>query len=295
MQGLSPHPNIIFYVKGGIGKNIISTVLLKLLRQRYPDSNIVLVCSHPSIFKNNPNTNLIYNFDQLDKVWKKFILGKNVRIFAQEPYNTQGHILQDESIYESWANLLDLDYNEELPQIYLEKSEIDKAKQQYSSDKPIFVIHPFGGAVDKDLPYNWVRDIPPSLAQQIVDKYKDTHNVYQIMSPGQTKLENTIEASQNVRQIAILLQLADKTLLIDSFSQHLAACVRKESNVCWVGTNKDVFGYKLHRNIISEPPVIPWTFTCERGTFLSEPLNLNPWVEEKNVFNIKKIFAILNK
>ena len=55
MQGLSPHPNIIFYVKGGIGKNIIATVLLKLLRQRYSDSNIVLVCSHPSIFKNNPN------------------------------------------------------------------------------------------------------------------------------------------------------------------------------------------------------------------------------------------------
>lgn len=295
MQGLSPHPNIIFYVKGGIGKNIVATVILKLLRKRYSESNIVVVSSYPIIFKNNPNTNLIYTFNQLDTIWKNFILRKNVRIFAQEPYNTQGHLLQDESIYESWATVCDLDYNGEMPEIYLDKPEIEKAKSLYPSKKPIFVIHPFGGGVNEEIPYNWVRDIPPSLAQDIVNKYKNTHTVYQIMSKGQTQLENVIPATESIRYIATLLQMADKTLLIDSFSQHLAACLRKKSNVCWIGTNKDVFGYKLHKNIVPNPPLTPYTLTCERGVNLIEELNLNPWGDTSLIFNKEKVFKILSK
>lgn len=295
MQGLSPHPNIIFYVKGGIGKNIVATVILKLLRKRYSESNIVVVSSFPIIFKNNPNTNLVYTFNQLDTIWKEFILGKNVRIFAQEPYNTQGHLLQDESIYESWATVCDLDYSGEMPEIYLDKPEIEKAKSLYSSEKPIFVIHPFGGGVNEKIPYNWVRDIPPSLAQDIVNQYKDTHTVYQIMSKGQTQLENVIPATESIRYIATLLQMADKTLLIDSFSQHLTACLRKKSNVCWIGTNKDVFGYKLHKNIVANPPLAPYTLTCERGVNLTEELSLNPWGDPSLIFNREKVFKILSK
>jgi hypothetical protein len=43
-----------------------------------------------------------------------------------------------------------------------------------------------------------------------------------------------MHALDGFRSIAILLQLADKRLLIDSFAQHMAAALNVKSTVCWI-------------------------------------------------------------
>ena len=56
------------------------------------------------------------------------------------------------------------------------------------------------------------------------------------------------------RSIAILLQLSNKRLLIDSFAQHMAAALNVKSTVCWnPSTKPEIFGYKLHDNIKGKP------------------------------------------
>ena len=61
-----------------------------------------------------------------------------------------------------------------------------------------------------------------------------------------------MQALDGFRSIAILLQLSKKRLLMDSFTQHLAAAMNVKSTVCWVTTKPEVFGYKLHDNIFKK-------------------------------------------
>ena len=52
--------NIIFESFGGIGKVVMSTVIVKLLKQKYPNDNLIVVTGHTSIFKNNHYVDHLY-------------------------------------------------------------------------------------------------------------------------------------------------------------------------------------------------------------------------------------------
>ena len=47
-----------------------------------------------------------------------------------------------------------------------------------------------------------------------------------------------------------LVRIAQKRILIDSALQHAAAAFKLPSVVLWNGTNPNVFGYELHKNIL---------------------------------------------
>ena len=47
--------NIIFQIDGGLGKSIMATAMVKVIKNRYKNSNIVVVTAFPDIFLNNPH------------------------------------------------------------------------------------------------------------------------------------------------------------------------------------------------------------------------------------------------
>ena len=51
--------NIIFEVNGGVGKNIIATVILELLRKKYPNDKIIVISDAKDIFFNNPHLDIL--------------------------------------------------------------------------------------------------------------------------------------------------------------------------------------------------------------------------------------------
>ena len=55
-------------------------------------------------------------------------------------------------------------------------------------------------------------------------------------------------------QLFSILARSDKRILIDSCLQHAAAAFKMKSSVIWVGTHPQVFGYKLHNNIVAKKP-----------------------------------------
>ena len=105
-----------------------------------------------------------------------------------------------------------------------------------------------------------------------------------------------MQALDGFRSIAILLQLSNKRLLIDSFSQHLATAMNMKSTVCWVTTKPKIFGYKLHDNILAEP------FTKEPmlQNSVYQPFNLAqdihtiPYNKLNEVFDVNKIITSLS-
>ena len=91
------------------------------------------------------------------------------------------------------------------------------------------------------------------------------------------------------------MQLADKRLLIDSFSQHISAAFNLPSTVCWVTTKPEVFGYEMHDNIKANKFTLPVTFPNN----LYQPFNLAqditscPYKKLEDVFNVDKIIKSL--
>ena len=90
----------------------------------------------------------------------------------------------------------------------------------------------------------------------------------------------------NFRSIAILLQLSDKRLLIDSFTQHLSAAFSLPSTVCWSTTKPECFGYEMHDNIRANK----FTLRVDFPNNLYQPFNLAQDVTSCPYQNLDQIF-----
>ena len=169
--------NIVFEISGGIGKNIIATVILELLRKKYSKDNIIVISDSKSIFFNNPHANIVVGFDERNSILDRYVHHQlyNCLVLIKDVYNEPDYISNKGNIYEIWAKMYDLEYNGEKPKLYLsEEEKLNPLK--LNNTKPILVIHPQGGAIIKDgenqlishyikpLNYNWSRDLPIKFA-----------------------------------------------------------------------------------------------------------------------------------
>lgn len=246
--------NIIFQVDGGLGKSIASTAVISAIKKKYgKKSNIIVVTSFPDVFLNNPNVYKTIPSNQLSGIYEQYIKGKKSKIFAGEPYRQNGFLNNEEHLFETWCRLCGVKYNGETPEFYLTEAEKEYFVPVYQTEKPILVLHTNGGAEGQQYNYSWTRDIPTSTVNNVINHYKESHTIIHIRRSDQIQYPNTLSALDGYRSIAIMLLLSDKRLLIDSFSQHLAASLNLPSVVCWSTTSPKVFGYKMHKNIIATP------------------------------------------
>jgi hypothetical protein len=148
-----------------------------------------------------------------------------------------------------WCELFGLKYKNEVPQIYLTQAEIDYYKSVYVSDKPILALQSHGGGEGQAQAYNWARDLPNPVIENIIDRFKDEYTICHIKRKDQPVFDNTLQAIDGLRSIAVLLAVSQKRIFIDSFAQHLSAALNLSSVVCWVTTSPHCFGYGLHKNI----------------------------------------------
>ena len=94
------------------------------------------------------------------------------------------------------------------------------------------------------------------------------------------------------------LSRSDRVFTLGScFAQHMAAALNLKSTVCWSNTKPEIFGYKLHDNIKSNP----FTKEMDYGEASYAPFNLSenihnfPYNELNEVFDSNKIFQSLEK
>ena len=52
--------NIIFQIDGGLGKNIMATAMVKVIKKRYKNANLIVITGYPDVFLNNPNVSETY-------------------------------------------------------------------------------------------------------------------------------------------------------------------------------------------------------------------------------------------
>jgi ADP-heptose:LPS heptosyltransferase len=245
---------IICQIDGGIGKSIMFTAVLKAIKKKYKKSNIIVVTGYPDVFISNPNVNKVLKFDQLSGIYEKNIMNKDCKVFVADPYHTSDFITESKHLIQIWCEMYGVEYNGEMPELFLLKAEKEYFEPFYRLDKPIFAIQPNGGAINQPLKYSWTRDIPSPIVEQVIERYKDDYAILHIKREDQIIYPNTLQALDSFRSIAILLSLSQKRLLIDSSAMHIATALNLKSTVAWVGTNPKVFGYDMHTNIIANKP-----------------------------------------
>ena len=286
---------VIFQCDGGLGKSIMATAILKVIKKEYKKSNIIVVTGYPDVFIGNPNVNKVLHQSQAVGFYKSYIQNKETKVFISDPYMTSDFITESGHLLKIWCDMYGLKYNGELPEIFLSKSEKDYFAPFYKLDKPIMAIQPNGGAVGQHLKYSWTRDLPASIVNEVISQFKNDYSILHIKRDDQLIYENTIGALDGWRSIAIMLSLSTKRLLIDSSSMHISTALNLPSVVGWIGTNPKVFGYDLHSNIVANEPTkeINVESNSYQRHLLFEDISTFPYNDFSEVFNVDEIISKL--
>lgn len=286
--------NIILQVNGGIGKVIISTAICASIKERYPDSKLIVVSGYPDVFLGNPNVDRAYAFGQQAYFYKEYIEDKEIMVLGHDPYLEAAHIKQEESLIETWCKLYDLPITKTIGELFLTQREIDFFSKKFVSDKPIFLMQTNGGA-ESDVKYSWARDIPSYVVENVINEFKDDYNIVHIRRDDQLQYENTFGVSDVFRSLLVLIKLSQKRLLMDSFANHAAAALNLPSTVLWIVNSPKVFGYDMHTNIVANPETkVPEL----RNSYLSkynisgEPVEF-PYNNENEIFNVDDVINSL--
>jgi len=287
--------NVIFLVEGGLGKSIMATAILKVIKKEYKKANIIVITGYPDVFIGNPNVNKVLHQQQAVGIYKNYIHNKETKVFITDPYSTSDFITESNHLLKIWCDIYGLKYNGELPEIFLSKGEKEYFAPFYKLDKPIMAIQPNGGAVGQPLKYSWTRDLPASVVNEVVDYFKNDYSILHIKRDDQLIYENTIGALDSWRSIAIMLTMSVKRLLIDSSSMHVATALNLPSVVGWIGTNPRVFGYNLHTNIFANDPTKEVNFESNSYTkhLLYEDIATLPYNEFNEIFDTQRIINAL--
>ncbi len=247
---------LIWHVQGGLGKNVAATALLPALKSKYHDRKLIVVASWPEVWMNHPVVDRLYHLGVTPHFYEDYIMDKDTIVYKHEAYDQTAHIQKSQHLIHNWCDLMDLKYDEEtmIPSVIINYAQ-QHLVQRWMRDKPTMVLHTNGGPFQgQKYPYNWCRDIPIEISQQIVDKFSEHFHIFHVCRKESLPLngvERIDEPMSNIELFSILGNSAIR-VLNDSCLQHAARAFQLPSTVLWIGTSPKVFGYKFHNNIVAK-------------------------------------------
>lgn len=294
----------IFHVQGGIGKHVAATAVAQAIKNNHPDRQLIVVCVYTDIFTNLNFVSRVYQLGNTSYFYQNYIQDKDSLIFHNEPYYTTDHVHKKLPLIQNWCKMYGLKYSGEKPIVKFNKLQFDVSKRFWqTTSKPIMVIHTNGGVMTTDAkPYAWTRDMPESVAQELVNHYRKEYQIYQVTKVNSPKLNGcqhvfaTQQQSLSLMEFFSILLHSKKRILIDSSLQHAAAALNKPSVVLWNGTSPKVFGYDLHTNITTD---IPYNFKLPNSYLFDFDFNGNeveyPFTDQEKLFDVDKIIKAVDE
>lgn len=280
-----------------MGKCVASTALCRAIKNNYPDCKLYVISGYPDVYSGLSSVDMAFNHGQEAYFYSKYVQGKDVKIFANEPYLVTEHILEQEHLIETWCKMNGIVYRGELPEIDINEREKLFFNNKYPNDREIMVLQTNGGG-QSDVKYSWARDMPKVIAQAIINEFSNRYSIYHIRRDDQISYENTIHVQDTYKGIASLIQRSKKRVFIDSFCQHSASALGMKSTVLWICNSPKVFGYEIHDNIMANkenkiPDLRNSVFNKYNiGGLICE----FPYQNERDIFNIDEIISsIINQ
>tara|TARA_R100000664_G_scaffold6194_1_gene11178 strand:+ start:8433 stop:9329 length:897 start_codon:yes stop_codon:yes gene_type:complete len=250
----------VFHIEGGIGKNVAATAVTHAYKKANPKRKIIVVSAWPEVWVKNKDIARFYRIGNTPYFYQDVIKGKDVKVFAQDPYKQTNHITKKTHLIDTWCDMVGIKYNSEELVLNFNFREIEEARaymSQFAVDqKPLLVFQPFGGPGPdhQQHPYSWTRDMHPAQAQEVVDGLAEKYNIVHICYEFHPKLNNCHRFDKTIgkKPLFAMIAHAEKRIFVDSSLQHAAAALKLPSVVCWVNTQPKVFGYDIHTNILTK-------------------------------------------
>ena len=289
-QSLVTDNFIIFSISGGAGKNIMATAVVKAMKAKYPEMNIVVLTAWKDVWMYNPNVYRTYNFQNSPYFYENYIKGKNVKVFSLEPYQTEAYILKKEHLIFTWCKLYGIEYNGEQPELFFNKREVEFVQNTYVRNEPIFLFQTNGGA-DVNNKYSWMRDIPIGVAQQVAEQFRGEVRLMHIRRDDQLAMENVEHFKGGLRELLILIRESKYRLFNDSVSQHASTALGKKATICWVKNDPQVLGYSLHDNIVTDAveDINSLDYSLLEPYDIAGQIPQCPFKEGTELFNVEEI------
>ena len=267
---------IALIVRGGSGKNLMATVVVRNLRKAHPTVPITVVTGFPDVFKNNPNVNRILPFKNPANFYDDHIRDRRTQVISNDPYLSPDYIYREQHLVDVWCGLAGVPCDSHQPDIFLSKDELrDGEAFLNEANRPVLLMQITGGSDPKSKDPAaqreaekriFRRNLPVAVAQEVVNRLRGKYSIYLVKSPNQPDLEGARSVSLPLRQCYALVPFAQRLLLIDSFMLHAARALGKQAVVVWGGTDPNVLGYAEHTNLVRS--VCPQPFCHRPNTFL---------------------------
>jgi hypothetical protein len=292
---------VIAQCQGGLGKHVIFTAFLQVIQKAHPSSKIIVVCAWPELFTGLPFVHRVFPLGNTAYFYSEYIEDQDSMIYAQEPYFWPTHINKTHSLIETWCLMYGLKFDGEQPVIKINPEQRKAIRNFYEPNfggKPFLLIQSNGGLFTNERPYCWSRDLPFDVATKVANHFKKSHFVMQLTRPNSPKIPDVFVRNEQLSntELAGIVELSDKRLLIDSCCHHMAAAFSLPSTVLWNATSSTIFGHRLHTNIqAKEKPkkALPNSYLFDYQ-FDNNPEEF-PYEEEdlKDLYNVDQIISSL--
>ena len=288
---------VIFHTEGGHGKQVCATAVCRAIKKAYPDRKLIVVTAWDGPFFYNPDVWRFYTFGQMQYFFDDYI-NPDTKIFRQEVYFSEDHILQRKHLTQSWCDMYGIPFDGYKPKIYLNARELEIAKDKIKpNNRPIMLLQTHGGSpTGQYSKKSWYRDMPIEIAQKLVNYFSKSYRILHIKSPEQPILQGVEPLTLPYRELYAVFPLSTKRLFIDSFAQHVAAALDLQSTVVWIGNKPEVFGYPEHINVLPNANYIRELnkFSYLEQFDISGQIQPFPY-DTVNVFDINKIIEAVNR
>lgn len=289
----------LFHITGGLGKHILASSVINSYKDFHPEKNVIVSSAYPIVFDRNPNVVESINLANTQYFYKNYIHGKDIEIFAQEPYRQTSHITKSKHLIDTWCDMIDIP-NTKPPTIHINFREREYTANILSKygNKPILVFQPFGGMETPNQSYCWARDLHPTIAQQICDMLHEKYTILHICNPSHPTLQNCVRIDDRLPAhiLFAILGFSSKRILIDSCLQHAAFAMGLPSVVIWNVTSPRQFGYSTHLNILPKNSndyggIHSYLFNYEIGGIIEEC----PYMDYTDMFDVEEIISCIEK
>jgi len=135
---------VIFHVEGGLGKNVEATAVLRAIRKKHPDRQIIAVVSYPEVFLFNDNVDRVYRVGATPYFWADYIKDKNPIIYKHEPYFESSHINKQKHLIDTWCDSHGLVNDGKGPELPMNLIQANIANK-YVRKRPVLLIQTNGG------------------------------------------------------------------------------------------------------------------------------------------------------
>lgn len=290
---------VIFHIDGGAGKSVMATAMCESIKAAYPKHKLVVVSAWAEPFLHNPLVYRVYKMGNFAYFYDDFIKNKDSVILRTEPYHHGDFINNKKHLIEIWCELFGIPCVTTKPKLYLTQRELFHAAKTINKQGKLLVMQPFGGAQGQEVQYSWARDLPPAFAQLLVEECKGKfEKILHFRRDDQPALQNTIQVTDNLRNLFCYVYLADKLIVIDSLVQHIAAALDRPAAVGWVYNSPKVFGHNLHTNILpNQQKNFRHNIDCylEESDWIGRRMYECPYDDIDNIFDKKPFMDYINQ